>query len=653
VKKILILSVFVLYVCTSYAQNRPTGLTKIDENGGFGGNDFSNLRDTTKVKGGLKGGKLLDDSTKQIYGPTTSKYTYFKDLKYTTHRYLTIDTLIDNVHRFNFVNNWDNKLQDLGNIGTPSIPMYYQLPEKIGVTSGYTIFDPYQKRISQVKYFDTHSPFSDIHFHNGGRGRGITDIVYSRNINERWNVGFDFRGLFIDKQLERKGKGDRHVTNTSYDFFTHYKSKDDKYQGVFTFVRNMHRALEIGGIRVVNDSLRSDFFEDNAQFNLYDAVSSELTRDFLIYQEYNFSDKIGVYYDLERNLRKNEFIDKLSTEEIEVFYDTVRIDSKNTLDRQYFDAKKNEIGVKGNVSDLFYNFYYKNRRYKVNYAYLDDYIGDVENYGGGNLRYDFDSTFQVGASGEYMTEGEGAYQLNAYINHPWVNASYSDMNYRPSVKQRFFYGNHAFWTNDFNNTSVKDIKANVNLKWKSFLFKPKVQLTQLNNYIYYDTAGLPRQSKNITALYYGSDIHFVFFKRIHIKNEILFSEISGESADVLRVPDILMNAQLYYENILFKGNLQLQAGVDGTWKSAYFANAYNPAIQEFHLQNDFGYSSFGLLDIFVNIKINRGIAYFKYINVGQLISSFGNGPIQGYFASPRYAGQRNGIDFGVKWAFYD
>lgn len=643
-KKVFAISVLVLFLCKTYAQERPPR-ARIDDGGGFGNTDFGSMRDTTKVKGGLKNGKLLDDSTKHIYGPTTSKYTYFKDVKFNTHRYLTIDTLIDNIHQFNYVNNWDNKLQDLGNIGTPSTPMFYQLPKKIGVTSGYTIFDPYQKEINDVKYYDTHSPFSYIEYHNGGNGRGITDIAYSRNINERWNVGFDFRGLFIDKQIQRKGKGDRHVTNTSYDFFTHYKSKNEKYQGLFTFVRNMHKALEIGGIKVDNDSIRSDFFEDNAQFRLTEAVSRELRRDYLLYQEYMFSKLAGVYYEFERNLSRDDFQDNLTTDEIETFYDTVRIDTKTTYDRQYFDVIKNEIGVKGNVAKAFYNLYYKHRTYKANYGYLDDYVGDVEGYGGANFKYNFDSTFVIGVSGEHMLGG--IHQVKAYIDHPWINASYTDVNYRPTMKHRYFYGNHAYWNNNFFNTQSREIKASMNLSLKSFLFQPKVQLTNLNNHIYYDTAGLPQQSADINILSYGSDLHFTFFNKIHLKNELLFTNISGTSADAIRVPDLLVNAQLYYEGILFDGNLQLQAGVDGTWKSAYFANAYNPAIQEFHQQNDFEISSFGLLDIFVNIKINRGIVYFKYINLGQAISN------EGYFTSPRYTGQKNGIDFGVKWAFYD
>ena len=47
----------------------------IDDNGfgnQFGDTDARNLRDTTGVKGGLRNGKLLDDSTRQIYGPRTA-----------------------------------------------------------------------------------------------------------------------------------------------------------------------------------------------------------------------------------------------------------------------------------------------------------------------------------------------------------------------------------------------------------------------------------------------------------------------------------------------------------------------------------------------------------------------------------------------------
>src|SRR5690606_29618191 len=109
--------------------------------------------------------------------------------------------------------------------------------------------------------------------------------------------------------------------------------------------------------------------------------------------------------------------------------------------------------------------------------------------------------------------------------------------------------------------------------------------------------------------------------------------------DAVRIPDLFVNAQLAYSNIFFNGNLDMHAGIDAHWKSAYYARGYSPSIQQFYNQDEFESPAFPLVDVFFNAKIKRARVFFKYNNLIQLIQG------TGYFPTPYYPGQRTIFDF--------
>jgi hypothetical protein len=153
-----------------------------------------------------RGSRVIDDTTKQIYGPNTSKYFYERDVFYNRIVLQSIDTFPVNFHRnSSYVQKNNNLYQDLGNIGTAIRSIYYQAPEWIGATSGFNAYDLYWNS-EMIRYYDTKSPYTNMQLVLGGKGRSLTRATFSRNINERWNFGFTYRGLFVDKQIQRKGK---------------------------------------------------------------------------------------------------------------------------------------------------------------------------------------------------------------------------------------------------------------------------------------------------------------------------------------------------------------------------------------------------------------------------------------------------------------
>ena len=66
----------------------------------------------------------IDDSTKVIYGPRSTRYILENDVFNNRRRLYTVDTTMDDVHRFTYVQRSQNLYQDLGTLGTPIHPVF-------------------------------------------------------------------------------------------------------------------------------------------------------------------------------------------------------------------------------------------------------------------------------------------------------------------------------------------------------------------------------------------------------------------------------------------------------------------------------------------------------------------------------------------------
>ena len=119
---------------------------------------------------------------------------------------------------------------------------------------------------------------------------------------------------------------------------------------------------------------------------------------------------------------------------------------------------------------------------------------------------------------------------------------------------------------------------------------------------------------------------------------------SGNS--VFRVPEFVTRNTLYYSDDWFKGNpLFVQIGATFNYFSKYKANAYNPLLAEFRLQNDteIGYPT---VDLFFNGRVRRTRIYFKADNVSSFFLK------KNYLSAPIHPYRDFVIRFGVVWNWF-
>lgn len=620
------------------------------------------------------GSRVIDDTTRNIYGPNTSRYYYESDVFFNREILRPIDTLIHNYHRnSSYVQKYNNLYQDLGNIGTAIRPIYYQAPAQIGAVSGFNAYDLYWDT-ERIRYFDTKSPYTNMELVLGGKGRSLTRATFSRNINPRWNFGFTYRGLFVDKQIQRKGKNDRITRSNYYDGYTAYQTKDSTYRFFMNFRRTLHRVNEFGGVRVDPEDSTGlvDYFDINAKPWLTTASSEDLRTNFHIFHQYRVGGALQLYHTFDRYKQKNKFLDVQNPAQ-DPFYDITLEEGDSIRDATTIRTVRNEAGIKGNLLKLFYNGYYALRHYHVKYDYLPTDTLNVlyravkgnEHFFGGRISLDLDSLVQLNGWAELMIPdagyGDEGYRIEGSIRSKWFEATARQMLYKPSFLAQAYRGGHDYWDyystgDEFVNTESSQLYGFLHYRNSVLSLSPGLALTRLRNYIYFDQVStsdtvqnvLPVQSDG-NQIYASPEVRFsiTFFRHITWSNRAIYTLFIENAGDAIRLPELFVNAQLSYSNIFFDGNLDMHAGVDLHWKSAYYAPGYDPAIQQYYNQDYFQSPAFPLIDVFFNAKIKRARIFFKYHNVLQLFRE------SGYLPTPYYPGQRNIFDFGFDWSFYD
>jgi hypothetical protein len=616
--------------------------------------------------GNKKGSRVIDDTTKQIYGPRTSKYFYEEDVFYNRNIVHLIDTSIRNFHRYNHAQRNAYAYQDLGTISTAIRPIFYQAPETIGVRSGFEGYDVYWSE-DRIRYFDTKSPYSNMNLVLGGKGRSLTKASISRNINPRWNVGIDFRGMFIDKQVpERTGKGDRITRSHNYDFYTTFQSKDSSYRLFTSYRRMFHQVNEPGGVQIENGSIPladdSRYFDKNARTWLSAAHSNDLRSNYHLHHQYQVGKALQVYHSFDRYKQKARYHDDYSVDKAAFEYEPI-IPGDSAWDWGKFKVVRNEIGAKGNLLKLFYNGYYALRHYNMTNNHIPQNIWPPnakgnESYIGGRMELHLDSIGTINGWAEVNSDDN--YRIEGNIESRWFQASVRQVLYKPSFVNQSYLGKHNYWEdNKFNNIESSQINGYLHYRSKVFSFSPGFTFTRLRNYVYYDSTSLvpqaertqrvtPKQSSG-NQIIASPEIRLsvTFFRHITLSGRAIYTRLLENADDAIRLPELFAISQLGYENIFFNGNLDMHAGVEAHWHSAYYALAYDPSIRQFYNQDYFQVNAFPVVDVFFNAKIKRGRIFVKYHNLVQALTN------TGYFPTPIYTGQRNLIDFGFDWSFYD
>jgi Putative porin len=631
----------------------------------------------------------LDDSTKVIYGPTSTKYFLEEDVYNNRKRLYNIDTLMDGLHNFNFVQRYKNLYQDLGNIGTAIRPVFYKAPEQIGTLLGYDAYSLYTFKPSQVRYYNTKSPFSNIIYVPAGNDQDLLQFELSRNVDSLWNVGINVQRISGNKQLvDRTTTGDN-TAISHWDFMIHsnYQTVNKKYSLLAYFNLSDHNSNDQGGLERETNPQTNDLYSYSEMLGLggnRPLLTNASTRDksynLHVYHEYVGYKAFQFYQIIDYQSRKVQFIDKNfsaswqsgfypyaylpnGTEGYNYLKDATRINQLNIASKLVLDSLSNESqfsnlefksGVKGFYKGFNYRLHVRTRFFGYTNPLKTSFSRNNENETFLGLwlnQYFKDSTRFFGEFEKSINTKD--FRLNGEFQGKWLNVGGNYLSSSPTFVQQLTYNNGFRWQKAIDdvkkdslvNVVSTNIFAYTTLKFKKLIFRPSIELTNVSSYIYYDAFSFVKQAKEPINIYkIGFELDFKKGK-FSTSNQIYLTTKSDENAPI-RLPPFFFNSRIGYD-LLYKKKLYIQTGVELHYKSRFFADAYMPAIQQFHLQNLQEVEGYLQVDVFADMRINRVRLFLKMSHVNQGLG--GNG----YYVSPGFAGMGRTFNFGVHWLLFD
>jgi len=601
-------------------------------------------------------GQILDDSTKLVYGPHTLHYLLIDEVKDNLFVSNKLDTTLYGIENFT---TWDKglkKSQYLGANGTAIKPFYYQSPDIIGLRSGFNVYDPYVKKKGEFRFFDSKSPFIDLSAGFGGAARSTVDFDFSRNIKPNINFSFGIHRLTTDKQIGPSiSSGDRNAFATNIDATGNYRSKNNKYLALFYLTRFNNLVSETGGVFLSEtDDIDQIFRFEDAPIRLRNVEAIDIRSSIHLYHEYRLNKSLQLYHELDLSRQQvtyfDEFDDNLDASSYQNFF----LSTDETDDAFSFRSFQNEIGIKGDIEKGFYKAFIKRRDALGTYRFTDN-INAGEIYIGGSLRYDINEKNSIDGYAEFLQTGDLV--ILGKIKNKFFDASYGTKRYQPSLHQTQFFGNNFFWENEFESTFSNELKGNLNFDFGWLIVKPKISLTTLSNFVFYNNDAIPEQAnENIVISTYGFDLNWKkitsskYNEYLGFDNELLFTNLGGGDANKYRVPELVNYSKLYWQGFWFDNSLQVQFGADIFYRSSYFAYDYSFGTQQFFITDESETSNqlddYLLIDLFVNFKVDKVRVFFKWTHFNQQNDG-------GFQITPLYPGQQKVIDFGVKWLFFD
>ncbi|TAG54486.1 MAG: hypothetical protein EAZ27_08910 [Cytophagales bacterium] len=265
-----------------------------------------------------------------------------------------------------------------------------------------------------------------------------------------------------------------------------------------------------------------------------------------------------------------------------------------------------------------------------------------------SLGYENSTTFAPKNVGERLFSFDFKYKY-------FFNIGISTIRNAPTMQQ-YYINNYMYnWeNNDFKGINNTQFYIQSDYKFLRFLnsnFKFTSDLLQ--NYVYFDTLALPKQSNKDVFLHSlevnlstnKRGFNFESFNRFTFKKDL---------ENVYRVPAFITSLKIFYRiaPLKKKGKQQILIGIDVKYRNSYFGDAYRPELSLFHLQNEFNLKDMFLIDAFISVKIKntRVFARMNQINAFMPGSFFQN---NGYFVSPLYPSVRPFLNIGFSWMLFD
>jgi len=561
-------------------------------------------------------------------------------------------------------------LTSLGNLGSPLQSDNFFNRNRAYDFLFSRFYIDYVDGTTEHKQYHVKKPLTLITYSMGGKtseSEQIMRVVHSQNVNKYLNFGLTY------DRYGTKGMYKRQQTKDNFfSFFASYFKNNFSAQGTITY--NRIRNQENGGVE-------SDFYvQDTTLENTLIPVklhgaSSEI-------KQKSFSGIVG--YDIvnrwvkEVDKKGNPILIKKPVVSIKAIFEASKntrtySDTTTSFYKNYYINKGNthdsamlvtyESTVLGEINQLAkfpglpgLRFWISNTQGKYYYFRPTDFIFkrsddkiEANHVGVGVYSYSpylsYSGSLRMYINGYRSADKElfGQMVISPWksVEYPYVKAKIEITDKEPDLFIKNYFSNHFKWNNSFEKEKYFLLSGSIGAdKWK---IEAGYNVVRINNYIYFDTTGVPAQASGltITSAYIKKDLKLGGF---HFVNKFLWQ--AYDNKDVISLPTFSVFSSLFFDFSLVKNVLFARLGANIFIRSKFYADAYSPATGQFYNQREkqIGYP---VVDVFADLKWKRAVIFFKADHINQGV------PNSEYYSALHYPLNRFIFKIGVSWIFYD
>ncbi len=555
-------------------------------------------------------------------------------------------------------------LNTLGNTGLPYDRTTLKNEQAVGFKYGRNPMQEYCFTPYALKFYNTRIPFSDLFVVFGSKSELLFKMTLAYNVKKNWNFTANF------SRIKSTGFYTLHKTDeTFFALSTNYKSNNNRYWLLASGIVNDTRNEESGGM--TNDSIlaKKEIINGGMVRTAFSSLNAA--------KNYKFNKNIFFRQYLNLGYRKNDsaaivptsrFIltssfDDMSQKYLDnlplsKYYSAVYYDSVKTHDSSYVLKLENELAWK-RVDNLKHRGFMdmigggvsvKNQYIQVKQREIDtaliNFIGAAQL---NNLYSKRNIFLQVSATYGLNGYSKDDYTLRASASKSWADSLAALVIWAktgaqaPDYSYTRFSSNHYKWVNNFEKVKATTIAGSLSIK--KYDFAIQADLTSYTNVLYLDPYAQARQYLGTIPVFSIQLQKNIRFFNWHLANNITYQK--APDSTVIRVPELIFQHALYFEKDVFKKAMHVQIGLSVYYNTAYYANAYNPALSQFYLQNDKKYGNYPVVNFFFNAKVKVVTFFFKidHLNYGMTGNNF--------MLTPDYLLSTRAFKLGVSWKFWD
>lgn len=554
----------------------------------------------------------------------------------------------------------------LGNAGAPEKQLHLPGPQPDAFSWANSYFSWFGYGPQTRHFYDSEKPYTKLQYIVGQKQETNVSVVHAHPFGKNCNIAFGFDRVRSTGFYRRQNSN-----NTSVNLNGWYRSPSRRYAMLADLYWTDINVAENGGIR------RDSSFEFASQLdrqlvsiNLSAATTKQRFRGVWLKQYWSFGNVVDTLSDKSDSTElrtkisprwaivhtvflRDEVYHYLDSDPAGGFYETIYNDSTQTNDSTYLWRIENGLWLERfqhRPKDIFGKI---GVRYESGELISDSVIyRHFQNlYLDGRLNWQTGRGYLGYADGWYILSGynAGDYRAAADFGKPFHYGAHAEVTrMHPAMIYTTYYGNHFRWENDFSSPATIDANA----YWmKPFGKDPRNWLAVMagwKNYdhpLYFDSTLLPAQYNGYVSAFYANLQLNIGTAHFRTRSDITYNQLPSSSP--IRLPQLLARESIYGDFHLFKSALQLQTGIDATWFSAYYGDAYNPNLSQFYIQNTKEIGNYVFLDAWVSIKVKPVRVFVKadHINAGLMGRN--------YYLVPHYPGNDFALKFGASWVFND